>query len=179
MPNIGLKVSEPLSAAGVDKILTSADTDLAAVINALGNNKNVFLEESITITAAQEITVSGLTFTRNKDAKIIYAGAGALDYFIKISGDSAEMDLYLEHTGTGTVTSGLVINGSDNVLKDASKIEMNNGSGTLTTGVTLEAGSQGNSIYGAVKAVAGTVTDGDGVTDDSANTDNYFVVRSY
>jgi len=180
MSNIRLKLTgSPGPDDTVDYILDSSNTSFASDINGLGNNKKVFLKESITITVAQEITVDGLEFVRNPDAKIIYAGAGALDYIFKISGDNSNLDLWLEHAGTGTVTSGLVINGDDHVVKEESKFHMNNGSGTLTTGVTLDSGSNGNSVSGIVKAILGTISDADGMTNNSGNSDNWFVLRSY
>ncbi|GAG17142.1 unnamed protein product, partial [marine sediment metagenome] len=129
MPNIGLKISgNPGISESVDLILTSTDTNVASIINALGNNASVFLRDTIIVTAAQEITVSGLTFTRNPDAIIEYSGSGNIDYIFKINSDDCNLDLNLEYTGTGTVTSGLVIDGDNNILKEESLIKMNNGS---------------------------------------------------
>ena len=131
-----------------DLVLTSAHTSFATQINALADDSLVYLSQSVTVTAQQEIT-KRIRFKRKPGAKVICATA--VTSIVKFS---AECDIDMEVESQNTITNAIEFN-ANFVAK--LRIRQNGSAKTLTNGMLVNTGFRGTA-FGLVTADVGTIS---------------------
>ncbi len=146
---------------GYDLILYSTDTDIAAQINAAGDNKKVLISESITITAEQDITVSNLELVFDRSVSVICATS--ITSMLKFTGDNIIVrNASLE--SQEDITNALEFSG--NFLVELAYINQNGAGKTLTDLIKINTGYKGfaniryNEEGGSISSVTGNDADG-------------------
>jgi len=133
-----------------DLILDSSHTTFATQVNALADNSVVYLKESVTITANQDITKK-INFNCALGAKIICATS--ITSMVKFSADCV-ID-HIEIESQEDITNGIEF-GADFIVK-SSKFTQNAGGKTLTNTVKVNTTYKGV-INGFGRATAGSIT---------------------
>lgn len=136
-----------------DLYLKASDTDIASIINAAGDDKKVYILDSITVTSSQVITSSGITFDSDPDAYII-SSTPSLSGMITFSGEGYNVK-NLNIMSQEDTFSAIQLN-ANGVLSNFT-IAQNAVGKTLTYAVRT-APNVVASINGRTKAILGTIT---------------------
>lgn len=135
-----------------DIYIKSTDTDLANIINSAGNNKKVYILNSITVTSPQIITATGITIDSDPSAFIVSQTPG-LSGIVTFSGEGYTVkNINIMSQNSASTALQLNANGSVNNFLIVQSASLK----TLDCAVRINSNVIAN-ISGRTKAVSGTI----------------------